>query len=65
MFYARVMVGNSKRLNEDSTLKMPPLIEGMNNERYDSVNGETGGSQVYMIYTNKKAYPEYLISYNA
>ena len=58
------MVGNSKRIMpNDSSLKMPPLIEGKLDERYDSVNGSTGGSDVFMIYTNKKAYPEYLVSY--
>ena len=58
------MVGNSKRvMPNDSSLKMPPLIEGKFDQRYDSVNGNTGGSDVFMIYTNKKAYPEYLVSY--
>lgn len=42
---------------------MPPLIEGEAVKRYDSVNGTTGGSQIYMIYSNRKAYPEYLITY--
>ena len=47
----------------DTSLKMPPLIEGKSDQRYASVNGNTGGSDVFMIYTNKKAYPEYLVSY--
>ena len=33
------------------------------NERYDTVSGQTGGSKVYMIYENGRAYPEYLITY--
>ena len=41
---------------------MPPVIEG-ENERYDSVSGETGGSNVYIVYANKKVYPQYLITY--
>ena len=49
---------------KDTSLKMPPLIEGKSDQRYDSVNGNTNGSDVFMIYTNKKAYPEYLVSYN-
>ena len=31
--------------------------------RYDSVNGETKGSQVFMTYTNNQAYPAYIITY--
>ena len=60
MFYARVMIGNSKTVMPPMPL-MPPIIEG--NQRYDSVNGNMDGSEIFMIYTNKKAYPEYLVSY--
>ena len=31
--------------------------------RYDTVKGNTRGSDVYMAYTNKKTYPEFLITY--
>ena len=31
--------------------------------RYDTVNGTTGESTVYMTYDNLKAYPAYLITY--
>ena len=48
----------------DSSLKMPPLIEGKLDQRYDSVNGSTVESDLFMIYTNKKAYPEYLVTYS-
>ena len=30
---------------------------------YDSVNGVTGGSKVYITYENNRAYPAYLITY--
>lgn len=63
MFFARVQVGKYKTLPPDNTLRMPPLMEGSKTMRYDSVKGQTGGSDVYMIYTNKKAYPEFLITY--
>jgi hypothetical protein len=43
---------------------MPPMMENNPNGYYhDSIKGHTNGSDVYMIYTNKKAYPEYLITY--
>jgi hypothetical protein len=63
MFMARVLVGKFKEMVPTNTLKMPPNIEGSTVERYDSVKGHTGGSDVYMIYANRKAYPEYLITY--
>lgn len=64
MFQARVMVGNTKTCNPNNGLKMPPPISADNPlDLHDSVHGKTGGSDVYVIYTNKQAYPEYLITY--
>ena len=65
MFFARVLVGQFKELPSNNTIKMPPPMNDNdpNGKRYDSIKGHTGGSDVYMIYANKKAYPEYLISY--
>ncbi|CDW78777.1 poly adp-ribose polymerase member 14-like protein [Stylonychia lemnae] len=63
MFFARVTVGQFATLGPDTTLKMPPLLPQTQSKRYDSVQGNTRGSNVYMIYANKKAYPEYLITY--
>jgi hypothetical protein len=45
---------------------MTPPVWKTINERpiyYDCVKGNTMGSDVIMVYTNKKAYPEYLITY--
>jgi poly [ADP-ribose] polymerase 10/14/15 len=64
MFYARVMVGNTIVLNPNKDLRMPPPVNAANpNDLYDSVQGFTGNSDVFMIYTNTQAYPEYLITY--
>jgi len=30
---------------------------------YDSISGNTDGSDVCMIYQNQKAYPRYLVTY--
>jgi hypothetical protein len=62
MFYANVIIGDFKQMNPDAGLRMPPLIDGTQT-RHDSVKGFTGNSDVYMIYTNGRAYPEYLITY--
>ena len=65
MFLAKVLTGKSIELPSDDTLRMPPIIQPSveGNFRYDTVNGETQGSQVYITYSNDKAYPFYLISY--
>ena len=63
MFYARVCVGEFKKLDPNAQIKMPPVMENDSSKLYDSVQGQTGGSDVFMIYANKKAYPEYLITY--
>lgn len=68
MFFARVLIGDCIHImpnNKD--LVKPPSKSTVNSlgflEDYDSVSGETGGSKVYMIYDNGRAYPEYLITY--
>lgn len=55
--YARVLVGEFIELNPDSSLRVPPTMKDDPSKRYDSVKGSSGGSDVYMIYANKKAYP--------
>ena len=62
MFLATVLTGRSIELQPDNKLRLPPIVQG--SSRYDTVNGETNGSQVYIAYSNDKAYPFYLISYN-
>ena len=61
-FLVKVLVGDSSEIPPDGTLRMPPFT--MNSKvRYDTVNGHTKGSKVYITYSNDKAYPFYLISY--
>jgi len=70
MFLTEVIVGDSYYCASDRSLRVPPEKKnrrsavGLAVERYDSVSGETGGSKVYIVYDNNKAYPTYLISYN-
>jgi hypothetical protein len=63
MFYARVIVGNTIVQQSNTALTHPPLLPNSTVDRYDSVQGFTGNSDVFMVYANKKAYPEYLITY--
>ena len=41
---------------------MPPINEATK-LRYDSVNWAPPNENIYTVYANKKAYPEYLITY--
>ena len=65
MFLAKVLTGRSTELQPDNKIRLPPVIQPAvkGNLRYDTVNGETNGSRVYIAYSNDKAYPFYLISY--
>ena len=70
MFLVKLLTGESYNCAPDSTLRVPPpkpkkVSSGLQIEqlKYDTVTGLTGGSQVYMAYDNEKAYPAYLIEY--
>ena len=62
MFLAKVFVGNSKKLTQDSTIQSPP-------PGYHTVNGVipaskiTPGTKAYILYEDGLAYPSYLINY--
>lgn len=62
---AWVLTGHSYH-SQPQTFRHPPHREGAEGgvkRRYDSVNGSTGGSKVYITYDNTLAYPAYLITY--
>ena len=65
MLLAKILTGLSVELEPDSKLCLPPVLkpELKGNMRYDTVTGHTHGSQVFIAYSNDKAYPFYLISY--
>ena len=70
MFLVHVLTGDSHTCSSDGSLRMPPkknsyaTAAGENLDvRYDTVTGNTNGSDVYMTYDNLKAYPAYLITY--
>lgn len=69
MFYATVLVGDTKSVPANGSLTMPPLKEKQegifDEERYDSVEAQTGSVDVnYVVYDICRAYPAYLISYD-
>ena len=65
LLLVKVLTGNSCSYgtkNDPNLTKPPPLSKG-NPLLYDTVNGFTNGSCVYIVYDHDRAYPAYLISY--
>lgn len=64
MMLVKVMVGDYVKLNPNGTLRKPPLRDNSGSKvRYDSVEGFTGGSDVYILYAMRRAYPLYLVDF--
>ena len=64
MLLVRVLTGNSCRYEyHNSSLTKPPPLPHRNHMLYDTVNGHTNGSLVYVVYDHDRAYPAYLITY--
>ncbi|XP_065189873.1 uncharacterized protein LOC135820768 [Sycon ciliatum] len=68
IFLAKVIVGDSIEMTSTSGLRMPPVKAGVSSSaigdiRYDTVNGVTNSTRVYMVYHNCQAYPFYLLTY--
>ena len=67
MFLAKVLLGDHNEVAADSTLVLPPqrydLHTGAQTDHYDSVQGATNGSVVFIAYANNQAFPEYLVTY--
>ena len=71
LILVKVLTGDSYSCEPDSSLRRPPVkkssgrcnIGQIQEVKYDSVNGTTNGSQVYMTYDSKFSYPAYIITY--
>ena len=61
MFLGEVLVGDHIDLPSQRDLKKPPNKD--DGTEYDSVRGHTQNSDVYMVYSNKKCYPKYMVFY--
>ena len=62
MFLVFVIVGKAACFKEqNSALRMPPLLPDSKVERYDSVTNS--GKDHTIIYSNNKQYPAFLIEY--
>eukprot|EP01016_Furgasonia_blochmanni_P021811 TRINITY_DN23960_c0_g1_i1.p1 TRINITY_DN23960_c0_g1~~TRINITY_DN23960_c0_g1_i1.p1 ORF type:complete len:230 (-),score=59.85 TRINITY_DN23960_c0_g1_i1:95-784(-) len=61
MIFANVLLGDCKKLESDRSLTRPPMKP--DGKLYDSVEGFTSNTVVFIVYNNQKAYPQYLIKY--
>mmetsp|Transcript_5085 Transcript_5085/g.10992 ORF Transcript_5085/g.10992 Transcript_5085/m.10992 type:complete len:185 (-) Transcript_5085:140-694(-) len=62
MFLARLLVGKEAKLDQNRLLTVPPT-DSSTGLKYNSVTGHTADSQVWIVYENGRAYPEYLVRY--
>jgi WWE domain len=71
MFLAKLLVGNEILINRDESstkaaecrsLTVPP-VNPRTGLRYNTVTGFAGGSQIWVVYENGRAYPDYLVRY--
>ena len=62
---AEVIIGDAcdYGTKTDRSLKQPPNLPNQKYIQYDSVKGNTGGSDVYIVYSSTRAIPLYLITY--
>ena len=64
LIVAKVLTGHSIRYREPSPqLTRPPPLHAGSNLLYDTVNGRGGGSDIYVVYDQDRAYPAYILSY--
>ena len=64
MLLVRVLTGRSCHYScHDPSLTKPPPLSHGSHALYDTVNGDTNGSLVYVVYDHDRAYPAYLITY--
>jgi hypothetical protein len=72
IFLANIILGESFiTSDQDESLRLPPLKKNNNStksftiERYDSVSAtHPTGHTIYILYSNARAYPSYLITFD-
>ena len=67
MLLAFVLTGMSYYSPPDPSLRRPPPVRQsgpFEDQLYDSVQGNTGNTDVYVVYDHEKAYPAYILTYS-
>jgi len=64
MFYCRVLVGDSQKCAQHSgDYRDTEFKDPVNRIRYESMTDFLRGSNIFVVYKNRRAYPLYLIKY--
>ena len=64
MFYCRVLVGDSEKCpGHNNNIRDTSFKNKAKGQRYESMTDFLSGSNVYVVYKNRRAYPLYLIKY--
>ena len=64
MIIVKVLTGHTcKYRNPIPSLTRPPPLFTGSNLLYDTVCGQSGGSDIYVVYDQDRAYPAYIVSY--
>jgi hypothetical protein len=65
MIYVRLLVGKEVEMTQNRALKCPPIdpSSGTKRLKFNTVKGNTGGSDVWIVYENGRAYPLYVVRY--
>ena len=67
IFYARVALGDDIKMVSNGSHQFLPgknkAQKKFSVERSDSIKGDTGGSDIYIVNDNSRAYPDYLITF--
>jgi len=64
MFYCRVLVGESEKCpGHNNNIRDTSFKNQAKGLRYESMTDFLQGSNVFVVYKNRRAYPLYLIKY--
>lgn len=64
MFYCRVLVGDSQKCPKlHENYRDTYFKDEVNRIRYESMTAFLNGSNVFVVYKNRRAYPSYLIKF--
>ncbi|KAL4224955.1 ADP-D-ribose binding [Mactra antiquata] len=61
IFYAKVLTGQTIRVDKGYNDRFPPLIQGSNTDRYDSTCDDVANPKEYVVFKDTQAYPEYVV----
>jgi len=64
MFYCQVLVGDSQKcVIQSNDYRDTEFKDPVNRIKYESMTAFLQGSNVFVVYKNRRAYPLYLIKY--